>query len=744
MKKTNTLKNWMSLLSFCFVFMASLVTTNSSATTYQIGSGTATNTQRPLYTCYGYNYMQQIYTAAELNAAGASGSQVISQIRFFYATAAATPANYNNWTVLIGNTSQASFASTTNWIASASMTQVFSGTVTFPATGNWMTITLSTPFTWNGTSNLVVALDENSAGYSCTAAWRSYTATSNRSIGYYSDTNNPSPSAPPTANLAPATAMPQIQFEMTSANNCTASTPGSITGPTTVCGGSTVNLSLSGQAAGSGINYQWQSSPAGLNTWTNIGTNSAAYSGTVSVATDFRCSVTCTYGGGTLYTPTYNVGINPFTNCYCSSNATSTADEEILGVAIGGMNNPSTCGQLGGTGSIAYQYSNFKGITPGNIVQGATETIGLTLGYCNGTAYSASAAVFIDYNQDGVFNATTERVYNSPYQAYAVGGSVVNGTFTVPTTALLGNTGMRIVYVESNSSPSPCGTYSWGETEDYLINIQAPQPMTLTSITAQQQTGVIGAGTIGGVIRVNVKTSGTLNPLTLNYFGLSTGGCTDVSDIISARMYTTGSSNVYSTTNQFGSPVYSPSGTYQLAGSQTLSNGDNYFFLAYEIAPWVTACNNVVDATVDYVGINNAPNTVGNNSPAGGTPITPPITVSNLSPANNFVSSCRNVILSWSAVAPYTAYDVYVDGSLFAYNITSGSQNVAIAGTHTWEVVPTGTAPIGCNTRTFTAGTPLCYCVPAVSYGCGDNDIIARVSVNTLDNNSGTGCPSDP
>ena len=162
-------------------------------------------------------------------------------------------------------------------------------------------------------------------------------------------------------------------------------------------------------------------------TWTNIGTNSAAYSGNISVATDFRCSVTCTYGGGTLYTPTYSVGVNSFTTCYCTSNATSTADEEILGVAIGGMNNPSTCGQVGGTGSIAYQYSNFKGITPGIITQGASETISLTLGYCNGTAYSASAAVFIDYNQDGVFDATTERVYNTPYQAFAVGGSVVNG-----------------------------------------------------------------------------------------------------------------------------------------------------------------------------------------------------------------------------------------------------------------------------------------------------------------------------
>jgi len=720
-----------------------MLTNTSSATTYQIGSGTVTNTQKPLYSCYTYNYSQQIYTVAELNTAGASGSQVISQIRFFYSTAALTPANYNNWTVYVGNTAQASFASTTNWVAVGSMTQVFSGTVTFPAVGNWMTINLSTPFTWNGTSNLVVAVDENSAGYSCTAAFRSYTSTTNRSIGYYSDPTNPSPSAPPTANLAPSTIMPQIQFEMTSANNCTVSTPGSITGPTTVCGGSTINLSISGQAAGSGVAYQWQSSPAGTNTWTNLGSTVASYSGVVSVATDFRCSVTCSYGGGTQYTPIYSVSINSFTNCYCSSNATSTADEEILGVSLGGMVNNSTCGQLGGTGSIAYEYSNYKAVSPGTITKGNTETISLTLGYCNGTAYTSSAAVFIDYNHDGVFNATTERVYNSPYQAYDVGGSVVNGTFTVPTTTLLGNTGMRVVYVESNSAPSPCGTYSWGETEDYIVNIQAPAPMTLNNIIVTQQTGTIGAGATGTILSINVKTNGLIGALTVSGFNLSTTGTTNDGEIVSAKIYSTGSSNVYTTTNTFGT-YNAPTGVYNINGLITLGSGNNYFWLAYEAAPWITNCSDAFDATCDYVTVAGNLTAVSNGNPTGTTPVVPAIVATNLLPANGYTASCRNVLLSWTAITPYTAYDVYVDGSLFAVNVTTGSKNVALAGTHTWDVVPAGSSPSGCFTHSFTAASVLCYCIPSVSYGCGDNDIIARVTVNTLDNNSGTSCPSDP
>ncbi len=36
----------------------------------------------------------------------------------------------------------------------------------------------------------------------------------------------------------------------------------------------------------------------------------------------------------------------------------------------------------------------------------------------------------------------------------------------------------------------------------------------------------------------------------------------------------------------------------------------------------------------------------------------------------------------------------------------------------------------------------LSACVPTMTYGCNDGDVIARVILNTLDNNSGTGCPS--
>ncbi|MBK9288320.1 MAG: fibronectin type III domain-containing protein [Flavobacteriales bacterium] len=102
----------------------------------QIGIGTATNTFMPIYSCYGYNYSQQIYLASEYNT---PANTLIDKIRFYYDNGGAVTANWQDWVVYMGNTSQSSFASGTDWIPSASLTQVFSGTVT-PVAGNWMEI----------------------------------------------------------------------------------------------------------------------------------------------------------------------------------------------------------------------------------------------------------------------------------------------------------------------------------------------------------------------------------------------------------------------------------------------------------------------------------------------------------------------------------------------------------------------------------------------------------------------------
>ncbi|HRP00429.1 MAG TPA: hypothetical protein PLN54_13415, partial [Flavobacteriales bacterium] len=70
---------------------------------------------------------------------------------------------------------------------------------------------------------------------------------------------------------------------------------------TSGCPGVTTTLSLQNNTPGSGVSYQWQSSPNGVDSWTNVGTSAATYtSGSLSTTTWFRCEVTCSTGPSTV------------------------------------------------------------------------------------------------------------------------------------------------------------------------------------------------------------------------------------------------------------------------------------------------------------------------------------------------------------------------------------------------------------------------------------------------------------
>ena len=64
--------------------------------------------------------------------------------------------------------------------------------------------------------------------------------------------------------------------------------------------------------------------------------------------------------------------------------------------------------------------------------------------------------------------STAQRVYNAGPTAELT--PTVNGLITIPVTATVGITRMRITIVEGgNGSLNPCATYTWGETEDYVL-----------------------------------------------------------------------------------------------------------------------------------------------------------------------------------------------------------------------------------------------------------------------------------
>ena len=269
----------------------------AQTSTVTIGTGTNTATTNPITSCWGYSYTQQIYTAAELNAQGVTGPATIYSMSFYYSSGPFS--NSTDWTVYIGNTAQASFPNNTSWEPLANLSQVFTGTAAYPAAGNWMTITFATPFAWDGTSNIVVAIDENQPNYNCSVNWRYTFSSPNRAIYYRSDSNNPDPATPPSATGTTGN-LPNIQFELEPSTPCSGS-PAlanivSANG-SNLCVGDDVALSIDDNFFYNGISYQWQAFNG--STYDNIigATESTLDTADLQVSTSYQAIVTCNISG---------------------------------------------------------------------------------------------------------------------------------------------------------------------------------------------------------------------------------------------------------------------------------------------------------------------------------------------------------------------------------------------------------------------------------------------------------------
>ena len=159
-----------------------------------LGEGSMMVGNVPVNTNYGYSYSQQIFTKQEINA-GAAGN--ITGFKF-YVKPTAGFVNSSNWTVYLGHTSKTSFASGSDWVPVTGLTEVFSGDVT--NSNGVLEITFTTPFAYDNTQNLVVAVHENTPNYDYdydTFSVFTISGTQRRAILYKSDSNNPDPSSPP-------------------------------------------------------------------------------------------------------------------------------------------------------------------------------------------------------------------------------------------------------------------------------------------------------------------------------------------------------------------------------------------------------------------------------------------------------------------------------------------------------------------------------------------------------------------
>ncbi len=321
-------------------------------------------------------------------------------------------------------------------------------------------------------------------------------------------------------------------------------------------------------------------------------------------------------------------------------------------------------------------------------------------------------------------------------------GSTGAGVTTASITGLTANT-TYYYWVRSNCGGS--GTSTWTGSSTFFTGYCQPTGTGASSYI----TNVVTSGGITNLSNASGFTAGGYGNYTAQSCSQSAGGTVNFAltytgdpgtkifiDWNNDLDFNDAGENVYSSNSYVLSSV---SGSFAVPVGQATGNYRMRIVADYNSTAPVACPAGINGETEDYTFTVAAPPSCSAPTALVGTPIT-----------------LTSATISWTAPspAPTSGYQYYVSTS-----ITS-----PLAGT-----TPSGTTAAGVtavNLSSLTIGTTyyfwvrsVCsvsdlsswagagsfyvgYCVPVTTFGCTDGDVIARVVLNTLDNNSGTGCPS--
>ncbi|MEI8205192.1 MAG: BNR-repeat neuraminidase N-terminal domain-containing protein, partial [Bacteroidota bacterium] len=145
----------------------------------------------------------------------------------------------------------------------------------------------------------------------------------------------------------------------------------------------------------------------------------------------------------------------------------------------------------------------------------------------------------------------------------------------------------------------------------------------VSATTTQASIANIYTGSNGNpIVGLQVVTSGSTSPLSLTQLSMVATGTNPTADISKIHVYYTGTSSTFAATNAFdGVGTNVTAGNININGSQTLANGINYFWIAYDVSATATS-GNTLDArllaspTTSLV-VGGVAQTVTANDPAG-------------------------------------------------------------------------------------------------------------------------------
>ena len=200
--------------------------------------------------------------------------------------------------------------------------------------------------------------------------------------------------------------------------------------------------------------------------WTQIPVTGVSYTLTnLAETTDYNVQVAAVCSGTVGAYANANFKTTGLTYCDLVSN--SAAEEYISKVEITaekatGVSSTSGASTYSDFSADATRLVKLKANTTNNIIK-VTKT-------WPGDQFNDGVSAWIDFNRNGIYEASEMIISSSPSQA-----TLVSATFAVPADAYSGDktVGMRVVLRYNATQTSPCGTFNYGEVEDYAVKISA-------------------------------------------------------------------------------------------------------------------------------------------------------------------------------------------------------------------------------------------------------------------------------
>lgn len=266
---------------------------------------------------------------------------------------------------------------------------------------------------------------------------------------------------------------------------------------------------LSWQATAGATNYQVEYKLASSSTWIVAASANAAVlyqlNGlTASRLYDWRVRSNCSSGNSTYTSAQFTTALQTIT--YCASKGSNSSLFWIDYFKLSNVTRTSgnDAGYYNGTASIA------------NISKGVSNTITFSPGYAN-TKYRVYWRIWIDYNKDGDFLDSGEQIASSN----TTGTTNYTANFTIPAAALVGNTRIRIS-MKYNAYATSCETFSYGEVEDYTVNISATSGTVESIANAKVNQSEVSAEPTSETINVKIHPNPTTDELYIDFKQTST------------------------------------------------------------------------------------------------------------------------------------------------------------------------------------------------------------------------------